>query len=194
MRRAFINGAFDVAQRGLVILHRQAEHQINIEIIKPSFAGRPAGPVCLIGAVNPPEQRKVLIVKALNANRESVYTGISVSRKPPSFCRTGISLERDLRIFGEAFLASKVNEYLLNALDGEKTGGAPTKKYCLKNPIAGESDRALKIGYEGLRVFPCRQGTAQRVRIEVTVGAFPLTPRDMNVEGQWRVDAWISLG
>ncbi len=150
--------------------------------------------MCLIGAVNPPEQRKVLIVKALNANRESVYTGISVSRKPPSFCRTGISLERNLRIFDETFLASKVNEYLLNALDGEKTGGAPTKKYCLKNPIAGESDRALKIGYEGLRVFPCRQGAAQRVRIEVTVGAFPLTPRDMNVEGQWRVDAWISLG
>lgn len=79
MCRAFINSAFDVAQRALVILHRQAEHQINIEIIKPSLASRPAGPVCLIGAVNPPEQRKVLIVKALNANRESVYTGISVS-------------------------------------------------------------------------------------------------------------------
>lgn len=153
MSRALTDGGVEIVYGLIWSLCRQAEHEIDIEIIKSSLVSRPTGPVCLIGAVNPPEQRKMLIVKTLNPNREPVHTGIPVSGKPPGLCRPGIGLERDFGLVGKAFGARQALKQGLDAIRWEKAGCATPEKHSVKDPSVGKRQGVMKIAEKRLRVF-----------------------------------------
>ena len=91
-------GGADIGERLLDGLPRQAEHEVEIEVVEARCARGVRGGQRLVTPVDAPEGFQFVVVETLDADREPVHAGIAEAFEAFDIHGAGIGFERDFGI------------------------------------------------------------------------------------------------
>ena len=86
------NRGVDVLSRKINGLFRQAVHEVDVHMGKPSLRCHVYGLQCLQAVVYPAQAEELCIAETLHTQRESIHTGAVVITEAGDICRTRVGL------------------------------------------------------------------------------------------------------
>jgi hypothetical protein len=121
------NGQAEIPQRFLPGLVRQAEHQIEIDVVEPAVAGEFETPIDVCHAMNSAECFQLVVIEGLYTERKPVDSGTPVGGQVLVLRGARVRFHGDLGIFREQWL--KVGEDSSEGVRREEAGGSSTEEY-----------------------------------------------------------------
>ena len=177
------------------VLPGQRVHQVEIEVVKARGVQLLRGGARLVRRVDAAQARKQRRLEALRPERDARDARRAVVGEASALDRARVGLERDLggRVDGEAPLEAREQLADGGRFEEARRAAAQEQAPHRAEPAASQRTRlrtaaalGVDVGQERLEVFPLRQFTLERVRVEVAVRAFAHAPGEMQVQRERR--------
>ena len=162
-------------------LPRQAEHQIQVQVVKARRPRHGDGRLRLLARVDAPDISQKPVVKALHPQRQPVD-----ARRPVAFQifprqRAGVALHRDFRVRRQRKAASERIQHAPDLRAGHQRGRSPAEKHRLHPPRAEKGRLLAHFAADGLGIrFPLLHPPAEGR--EIAISAFFDAHRDVNID------------
>ncbi len=180
------DGRGDVFPRLLQGLLRQAEHEIEIEIVEAGVVGRFGGANGLAAAVNAADPLQGVVVEALRADGKAVDAQGTEFAKLVRLEGARVGLHGDLGVGGQVETGAQAREQFVQGRGGKQAGRAAADKEAvhLAAPDVGQllfqvAEQRRHIAFLGNVAFGL-------MGIEVAIGTFAHTPGDVHIKAQGR--------
>ena len=185
MRRGEFQRSRDVRVRVLGALSGQRIHEIKIDVAEDVERRRRRG-ARLALVVHASERREVRGIEALHAQRQAVDAGGPEPGEPCLLERSGIRLERDLRVGYERNACAHRGENAVDRLGREQARRAAAEEDRQDPPSPDRRQCEFEIGDERVDVLRFGNRASPLVRVEVAVRTFLDAPRYVNVQRERR--------
>src|SRR3990167_8016889 len=139
-----------------------------------------------IGSVDAPQRAQMRIVETLDAERQTVYTGLAISREASRFHRAGIGLQRDLRTEVERQQHAYLAQNLRNTLAAQQAGRAAAEEHRINLAPPDLRQGQFQVVNQRGYIFLLRKRAARLMRIEIAIRTLAHAPRDVDIQRQWR--------
>ena len=176
------DGLVEIAQRGARTGRRQAEHQVEIEVVETGPPRRVDRCVGLARVVHATERAQAGVVETLDPEREAIDPGRAVGAEARGVGAAGIRFEGDLDTGRQSHARGDAGQ---QAGDGR---AAEQARCTAADEDAGERgdgrvrEFLFEVGQQLVDVVRLRQLGRREVRVEIAVRAFPRAPGQVNVE------------
>lgn len=188
------DGLLDVGHRLFWGLLRQAIHQIQIKPGESGLLCQDNGLMGLLRVMNPSQLLQMSGIKTLNPQRKPRdATGVKAA-KLGIIDGARIGFQRDFQIRLTGNLPTDPVQQLLYGGWGEGAGSATAHKEAMHRAWPGQAlPFPGQIGQQGRDIGRLRDGLADGVGIEIAIGTFAFTPRDVNIQRQRKINAvqWV---
>lgn len=151
------NGLLEICQSQLRGLPGQAMHEIQIEIIKARLTRLGHRVKRIFTAVNAPQGLELFLMKALDTQRKTIDTRLSVGRKAAPLEGPWIGLEGDFNVSGEGQPLARFIEQTLIKVAGHQARRPSTNKDTGELTPLGQTSVVVEIGQQGRQVRLFRQ-------------------------------------
>jgi len=172
----------DIFQCLLQRLPRQAEHQIQVEIVETGCLCHFGGADGFLAAVDASQRLQVPVVEALRADGQAVDTGLAEASELAAFRRAGIGFEGDFRLRGQGQPRGDAFQQGGDGFGAEQAGCAAADEHGLHGAPRGLWQILVEVGQQRLDIGLLGQGAFRRVGVEIAIRAFADAPGNVDVQ------------
>jgi hypothetical protein len=133
-------------------LARQAVHQVEVEGLE-MLAGQLRGTLGFVGAVDAAEGFQVIVVEALDAERQAIDAGGAETGKLLGLDRAGVGFQRDLGVRRQHGQRPEGGDQFVDGGGREQAGRAAAEEDGLHRPAPDQRQGRLQVGDQGGDVF-----------------------------------------
>ena len=152
------------------------------------LAGQLRRPLRLGGAVDAAECLQVVVVEALDAERQAIDAGGAEAGEFLRFDRARVGFQRDFGVRRQHRQRPEGGEQFVDGGRRQQAGRAAAEEDADHRPAPDQRQRRLQVGNQRIDILALGDRARRLVRVEIAVRALLDAPRDVHIERQRRRD------